>query len=62
MTTLKACSIHDTKAECWTRPMFFMSVGEALRAFGDACRDENSQFGKHPEDYNLFICRRGDVK
>mgnify|MGYP000559693749 CR=1 FL=1 len=54
MAKLKACSIHDVKAEAWMTPMFFQSSAQAVRSFGDAVRDGTSEFGKHPEDYNLF--------
>lgn len=51
------CSIHDTKAEAFSQPMFFQAVGQALRSFIDAVTDErdgNNNFAKHPEDFNLF--------
>ncbi len=54
MTVLKAFSIHDTKAEAWTNPIFANSNGAALRSFTDACRNPESDFGRHPEDYSLF--------
>lgn len=54
MTTLKMCCIHDTKAEAWMTPLFFQANGQAVRSFGDAIRDKNSEMGKHPEDYHLY--------
>lgn len=52
---LKVASIHDVKAEAWLTPMFFQSNGQAVRSFGDAVRDKNSEFGRHPEDYHLYV-------
>ena len=51
---LKMCSIRDVKAEAWLTPMFFQANAQAIRSFGDAVGDRNSEFGKHPEDYNLY--------
>lgn len=55
MAKLKICSVHDVKAEAWMTPMFFQANGQAVRAFGDAVRDKSTEFGKHPEDYHLFL-------
>lgn len=52
---MKMCAIYDSKAEAWTTPMFFQATGQAVRSFGDAVADEKSEFGKHPEDYVLFL-------
>lgn len=55
MSVMKACCIHDVKAEAWLPPMFFQSNAQAVRSFGDAVRNENTEFGKHPEDYHLYV-------
>jgi len=46
--------VHDVKAEAYMPPFFAPTVGMAHRMFEDACKDENSQFSKHPEDFRLF--------
>ena len=51
---LQLCSILDTKSEIWSNPMAFQSIGQAMRAFGDAVNEDGSEYGKHPEDYILF--------
>lgn len=51
---LVMCSVYDMKAEAWHNPMFFMSNAQAMRAFGDAVNSDESEFGKHPEDFALF--------
>lgn len=52
---MKMCSIYDAKAEAWLTPLFFQAVGQAVRSFGDAINQSNSEFNKHPEDYTLFM-------
>jgi len=52
---MKVCAIYDAKAEAWLTPLFFQAVGQALRSFGDAVNQNDSDFGKHPEDYTLFL-------
>lgn len=53
---LVICSIHDSKAECFSQPMFFQAVGQALRSFIDAVSDGDpkNNLSVHPEDFNLF--------
>lgn len=51
---LRICSIRDQKAEAWMTPLFFQSKAQAVRSFGDAVNDGQSEFSKHPEDYVLF--------
>lgn len=51
---LVACSIRDAKAEAFMTPMFFQSKAQAIRSFGDAVNNPESDFSKHPEDYTLF--------
>lgn len=55
MTVFKICAIRDSKAEAWMVPMFFQANGQAVRSFGDAVRKSDSDFGRHPEDYNLYL-------
>ena len=47
-------TVFDSKASAFKPPFFLSSDGEALRAFGDACNNEQHDLGKHPEDYTLF--------
>lgn len=46
--------IYDSKVDAYLHPMFFRSVGEAMRAFGDSANDQSTQFAKHPADFTLF--------
>lgn len=47
-------SIFDSKAEIYNTPIFLPAIGQARRTFGDQVNDDESPFGKHPEDYTLF--------
>lgn len=49
------CSVYDSKAEAWLPPMHFQSKGQAWRSFSDEVNRADSEFGKHPEDYALFV-------
>lgn len=46
--------IRDTKAELYSQLLSYPANGVALRQFADAVNDKGSDYGKHPEDYNLF--------
>lgn len=56
------CSIFDVKAEAWLVPMFFQGKGQAVRSFNDAVNDPGTEFGKHPEDYTLFLLGEFDER
>ena len=37
-------------------PMYFRSREEAMRSFGDACRDpKNGTFANHASDYSMWL-------
>lgn len=50
---LKVFAIYDRKVEAYMQPMFFQTVGQAVRGFSDACKDEKSNLAKHPGDFVL---------
>lgn len=51
---LLACSIRDSAIDCYMRPFFVRSSGEAIRAFTDAVKGADSAMKSHPEDYELY--------
>lgn len=51
---LQIFSIYDKAAQVYNRPIFAPTVGMAARMFEDECLREESDIGKHPEDYVLF--------
>lgn len=48
-------AVYDAKTKAHTTPFFDHAEGRALRTFADCCNDDGHQFGKHPEDYTLFM-------
>lgn len=52
----KVCSIRDRAANVYSQPMFFNSIGSAVRAFGDEVKrvHDNNNLNKHPEDFDLY--------
>lgn len=50
----KLFAVLDTKVEAFQAPMSFRTRGQAIRAFQEACSDNNTQFCKHPDDFVLF--------
>lgn len=55
MSLTKLFAIHDKKAAAFMPPLTFKTLGQAERAFGDAVRAPDSDFGKHPEDYSMHL-------
>ena len=51
--TLRIFAIYDIKAEMYNSPFFFVSRGQAIRAFKDLANDAQSMIGKHPGDFKL---------
>lgn len=50
----KIFAVYDTKAQLYNAPFMLNTKGEAIRGFSDIAKDDNSQIGRHPEDYVLF--------
>lgn len=48
-------SIYDQAVKAFAQPFFSPTKGSAIRAFGDAVRDEKGPFGRHRADYILFF-------
>ena len=47
-------TIFDTASGRYERPFAGMSDAQAIRSFGDICRDTKHPYGMHPEDYMLY--------
>lgn len=58
--TAKICVIWDSKAEAYLPPMFFQSLGQAERSFGDICNDKTHPIGQHPSHYTLMCIGEWD--
>lgn len=58
---LKAFSVFDEKAQAYVAPFFMPEMAMAARVFGDAINNPEHDFGRHPEDYTLFLIGEFDV-
>lgn len=52
----KVLAIRDRAADLFGQPMFFGTIGSAIRSFGDEVKrpHENNNLNKHPEDFDLY--------
>lgn len=50
---LQILAVWDTASAHYENPWVAPTTQAAIRAFGDAIKDPNSPFGKHPADYQL---------
>lgn len=48
------CSVRDITADTYAAPFTSINAGTALRDFGHACRDPESQLAKSPAEFQLF--------
>lgn len=60
MAKFMVCCVRDDAVNAFMQPFFAKSVNEARRSFGDACLDGKMEFGKHPDDYDLFCLGEWD--
>jgi len=53
---LVVCSVRDSATESFDRPMFFVSVGQAIRTFSDEVnrKAEQNMMNMHPDDYDMY--------
>lgn len=53
---LKMYAIKDRATEQYDRPLYFLSAGQANRAFTDEINraDGNNAIYQHPDDYDMY--------
>lgn len=53
---MQVCTVFDTAAGVFGRPIFTASVGQAIRSFQDEVSREapDNVLNKHPEDFQLY--------
>lgn len=51
---LIVCSVFDGAASLFGKPIFVAAAGIAIRSFTDEVNNRDSEFGKHPGDYELY--------
>lgn len=49
------CAVRDIAADVYSNPFVALNRNTAMRDFSHACRDENSQLFKNPEDFQLYV-------
>lgn len=59
---LNMYSIYDAAVQAYCRPVSSEADGKAVREFGDLCRNKETPYGAHPEDYSLVRLGRFDDK
>lgn len=52
---LICCSVRDSAVQAYMPPFFSRHLGEAMRSFGDLCRDPQSNVSRHPSDFHLYL-------
>ena len=57
---VRVFSVFDKKARLYNPPVFFVTLGQALRWFGDLLSDKAQLTGKHPEDFELVAVAEFD--
>jgi len=55
MTRLFVCAVKDRALDAFMTPFFVSAVGQAERMLKDEARREDSQLGRHPEDFDLYL-------
>lgn len=53
---LNAYTIYDRKGLNYHVPFFALTDGAALRSFSDLANDLQTNVGRHPADYVLYLC------
>lgn len=54
---LQMVATRDIVANLYSTPQFVPTLGQAVRSFGDACKnksDPNNILAKHPRDFELW--------
>lgn len=51
----KAYSIYDRKALIYHTPFYAITDAVAVRTLSDVVADSNTIFGRHPNDYQLYL-------
>lgn len=55
-------AVKDIKSGLFSSIHVQQSNGTAIRAFSEACEDENTQFYKHPSDFSLYHMATLDIE
>lgn len=50
----KIIAVYDKKIGAYDSPFAVRHTGEAIREWDTVVKDQNTKFGKNPEDYDLY--------
>lgn len=50
----KVVSVFDAKSGVYMTPFVALTIGEAVRIFEDAVKDDKTLLNKHPADFVLY--------
>uniref|UniRef100_A0AAU8B7S5 Nonstructural protein n=1 Tax=Dulem virus 100 TaxID=3145577 RepID=A0AAU8B7S5_9VIRU len=59
---MKIVTVKDRAVDAYSKPIFVRATGEAARSFVDEINNDNSEMGKHPEDYDLYLLGEYDER
>ena len=51
---IKAYAVYDNKAEAFMQPFFAGNPGLAIRTLSDNCKNPESIWNRHPNDFCLY--------
>lgn len=51
----KVFTLYDSKAEVYLSPFLFGNKGEAIRAFTESLKNDQTPMSKYPQDFTLFM-------
>ncbi|AZL82667.1 nonstructural protein [Apis mellifera associated microvirus 60] len=57
---LKILASYDKKTALYDRPFLVRHVNEALREWDIVCKDQQTKYGKNPEDFDLYLVGQFD--
>lgn len=49
------CGVFDRAAQLFGRPIFCATTAQATRSFKDEINRADSEMGRHPDDFDLFL-------
>lgn len=55
-------AVKDSAADIFLAPLVVNHVGIGIRSFTDAINDGQSDFSKHPSDYDLYLLGTMDAQ
>ena len=48
------CAVYDKKTGLYEKPFIVIHIGEAIREWDHVRKDQQTKYGKNPEDFDLY--------